>query len=103
MKSRTQAQARREAEEQLQVLVESSPAAIVTLDADGTILLANEAAQQMLAPEDSPLRGQSNARLPARALFRRAVPNLEELPHHPAVQGNRRNGEVFLAGVWFST
>src|SRR5579864_3509800 len=42
---------RRESEEQLQTLVESSPAAIVTIDANGNILLANEAAHQLLAPE----------------------------------------------------
>src|ERR1700758_3970348 len=45
----------REAEEQLQTLVESSPAAIVTIDLGGTILLANEAAQQLLAPGSRPL------------------------------------------------
>jgi len=41
---------RRDAEDQLQVLVESSPAAIVTIDTNGKILLANQAAQQLLAP-----------------------------------------------------
>lgn len=99
----TQQQARREAEEQLQVLVESSPAAIVTLDSDGTILLANEAAQQMLAPEDSPLRGQSIAGyLPA---LDSAVRSQTWKNFRTTLQckGSRRNGEVFLAGVWFST
>jgi two-component system, LuxR family, sensor kinase FixL len=62
----TQVKARREAEEQLQVLVESSPAAIVTLDANGTILLANEAAQEVLASGGPSLRGQNTgAYLPA--------------------------------------
>ena len=58
-----QVQARREAEEQLQVLVESSPAAIITLDGDGTILLANEAAQQVLAPGGPALPGQNTVRI----------------------------------------
>ncbi len=99
----TQQQARREAEEQLQVLVESSPAAIVTLDADGTILLANEAAQQMLAPDAAPLRGQSIAAyLPA---LRSAVQSKAWKNFRTTLQckGSRSNGEVFLAGVWFST
>jgi len=98
-----QQQARREAEEQLQVLVESSPAAIVTLDADGTILLANEAAQQMLAPDAAPLRGQSIAGyLPA---LHSAVRSQTWKNFRTTLQckGSRSNGEVFLAGVWFST
>ena len=41
--------ARREAEEQLQILVDSSPAAIFTTSADGSILLANDAAHRLFA------------------------------------------------------
>jgi PAS domain S-box-containing protein len=99
----TQQQARREAEQQLQVLVESSPAAIVTLDADGTILLANEAAQQMLAPMGAPLQGQNtSAYLPALLA---AVQSKSGKNFRTTLQckGSRSNGEVFLAGVWFST
>jgi PAS domain S-box-containing protein len=98
-----QVQARREAEEQLQVLVESSPAAIVTLDTDGTILLANEAAQEMLAPGGPALHGQNtSAYLPA--LFS-AVQSGSRKNFRTTLQckGRRGNGEVFLAGVWFST
>jgi PAS domain S-box-containing protein len=98
-----QQQARREAEEQLQVLVESSPAAIVTLDADGTILLANDAAQQMLAPGGDALPGQnSSAYLPA---LYAAVQSRNWKNFRTTLQckGRRNNGEVFLAGAWFST
>src|SRR5215472_10045292 len=57
---------RQEAEEQLQTLVESSPAAIVTIDLSGQILLANEAAQQLLAPDSRSLQGQDiSSYLPA--------------------------------------
>src|SRR5580704_7617080 len=41
-----QSDARLEAEEQLRILIESSPAAIVTADADGSVLMANEAAHR---------------------------------------------------------
>jgi PAS domain S-box-containing protein len=98
-----QQQARREAEEQLQVLVESSPAAIVTLDADGTILLANDAAQQMLAPGGDSLPGQNScAYLPA---LYAAVQSRNWKNFRTTLQckGHRNNGEVFLAGAWFST
>src|ERR1700704_3810727 len=49
---------RRDAEDQLQVLVESSPAAIVTIGSNGEIHLANQAAQQLFAPGLSSLKGQ---------------------------------------------
>jgi PAS domain S-box-containing protein len=99
----TQVQARREAEEQLQVLVESSPAAIVTLDTDGTILLANEATQEMLASGGPTLRGQ-NTRAYLPALYA-AVQSRSRKNFRTTLQckGHRSNGEVFLAGVWFST
>ncbi|PWU05187.1 MAG: hypothetical protein C5B51_15255, partial [Terriglobia bacterium] len=44
----TEQQRRREAEEQLRVLAESSPAAILTVDAAGTVLAANVAAHRLL-------------------------------------------------------
>ncbi len=99
----TQVRARREAEEQLQVLVESSPAAIITLDAAGNILLANEAAQEMLASGGPCLRGQNtSAYLPA---LYAAVHSTSWKNFRTTLQckGHRSNGEVFLAGVWFST
>src|SRR3984893_1010360 len=57
---------REDAEQQLRSLVESSPAAIVTIDSGGNVLLANEAAQHLLALEGKPLQGQEiNSYLPA--------------------------------------
>lgn len=94
---------RRDAEDQLQVLVESSPAAIVTIDMNGTISLANQAAQQLLAPDGSALQGQT---------IRSYLPSLQTIVQtQPArafrttlqCRGQRSTGEVFLAGVWFST
>jgi PAS domain S-box-containing protein len=99
----TQVQARREAEEQLRVLVESSPAAIVTLDSDGTILLANEAAQEMLASGGPALPGQ-NARAYMPALCSAVQSgNWKNFRTTLQCKGQRSDGEVFLAGVWFST
>jgi two-component system, LuxR family, sensor kinase FixL len=54
----SEAKLRQEAEQELQVLVESSPAAIITIDTTGTILLANQATRQLLAPDLETLRGQ---------------------------------------------
>src|SRR5208282_1426273 len=43
-----QRDARRDAEEQLRILIESSPVAIITADSDSSVLTANEAAHRLL-------------------------------------------------------
>ncbi len=99
--------ARRDAEEQLRVLVENSPVAVFTADATGTVLLANEAADRLFALERGALSGHS---------FAPYLPLLLELPtlrapapgapvFHTAIEcrGHRANGEIFQADVWFST
>ena len=99
----SQMQLRRDAEEQLQVLVDTSPAAIVILNRDGNVLLANESARQMLATAEEGLVGESIADyLPA--LHNLAISDRSHsLQTTIQCRGLRRNGEVFLAGVWFST
>jgi two-component system sensor kinase FixL len=94
---------RKEIEEQLQILVESSPVAIVTIDSNGAILLANEASQAFLAPGGETIVGQSISEfLPA---LRTAVQTQRSRQFRTELRcrGKRRNGEVFLAAVWFST
>jgi two-component system sensor kinase FixL len=94
---------REDAEEQLRSLVESSPAAIVTIDSGGSVLLANEAAQHLLAPGGAPLQGQAiSSYLPSLQTVIKTQPSRS---FRTALQctGQRKDGEVFLAGVWFST
>jgi two-component system sensor kinase FixL len=94
---------RQEAEEQLHILVDSSPAAIVTIDSSGQILLANNAAQTLFASEDTPVVGQSIALfLPA---LQSAVQTQRSTQFRTELRcrGRRRNGEAFLGAVWFST
>src|SRR3984893_833979 len=52
---------RRKTEEQLEFLISSSPATIFTLDANGNVLLANEAAHRLLRVEKGKLQGLSIA------------------------------------------
>ncbi|MES1257675.1 MAG: ATP-binding protein, partial [Acidobacteriota bacterium] len=99
-----EAKARADAEEQLKILVESRPAAVVTASSDGRILLANEAAHRLFAIPAGTLPGRSiHQFLPALL----NVPAADE--SHSAVRtamqcrGQRRGGEVFLADIWFST
>ncbi len=94
---------RRDAEEQLRAIIETSPAAIVTINSTGAILLANQAAQRLLAPVELPLTGQSiGAYLPA---LQAAVQQPPSRTFRTTLQGTGRRGcgDVFLAGIWFSS
>jgi two-component system sensor kinase FixL len=96
---------RREAEEQLRVLVQSSPAGILTLDQKGVVLAANGSANALFGmPEGSTLKGRSvRDYLPVLADALQLDIGME--PFHTAAQcqGRRQNSEIFLANTWFST
>ena len=99
----TQIGLRKEIEEQLQVLVESSPVAILTIDSTGVILIANEASQSLLAPGSAPIVGQPIGEfLPA---LQAAVQTQRSRQFRTELRcrGKRKNGEAFFAAVWFST
>jgi two-component system, LuxR family, sensor kinase FixL len=98
-----QVKLREDAEQQLRSLIESSPAAIVTIDSQGKVLLANEAAQALFSAGAAPLQGQA---------IRSYLPSLQTVLRTQSSRafrttlqctGQRSDGEVFLAGVWFST
>jgi PAS domain S-box-containing protein len=96
--------ARRAAEEQLEFLVESSPAAVLTTSSSGEILLANPAAHRLLGVADGKLPGRTIAAyVPALA----SVPSVNETDRifrtQMQTRGQRANGEVFLADVFFAT
>jgi PAS domain S-box-containing protein len=100
----TEIAARKDAEEQLKVLVESSPAAIFTTNAEGRFLLANEAAHKLFAVDTGTLQGASiHAYLPS--LLNLPSAQSEGCTFRTVMQchGKRQNGEVFLADIWFST
>jgi two-component system, LuxR family, sensor kinase FixL len=99
-----QSEARREAEGQLRILVETSPAAIITADTDGAILMANEAAHRMLALEPEVLPGQSIHRyFPSLANVSRQEATARLYRTTMQSRGQRADGEVFLAEICFST
>ena len=99
----THTKLRHEAEEELRILVDSSPAAIVTIDKSGRILLANEAARTLLTSESIILVGRSiNEFVPA---LQSAIQTARTNPFRTELRcsGKRLDGEAFLAAVWFST
>jgi PAS domain S-box-containing protein len=92
-----------ESQQRLKALVETSPAAIVTVDEHGTIELANQAAKAMLDP-----RAKNIVASPIAAF----LPDLhhairwEEAPQFRAsmqCRAHRSDGASFVADVWFST
>lgn len=98
-----QIRVRQDVEQQLEALIESSPAAIITVGPTGFIERANQAAQQLLSPEGPPLPGQSIASsLPALQAVAQSFTS-RVLRTTMQCQGRRLGGEVFLAAVWFST
>jgi PAS domain S-box-containing protein len=99
-----ESEARRDAEEQLEILVQSSPAAIFTTNEKGDVLIANDAAHRMFALLPGSMAGKP---------IRQFLPSLVNVPalndHSQSFRtvmqgrGRRQNGEVFLADMWFST
>jgi PAS domain S-box-containing protein len=91
-----------ETQRRLHILVETSPAAIVTADEHGLIEVSNQAAVELLLPTGGNLTGQpiatflpelQHALRPDGAQFRTSM----------MCQARRGNGEGFPAEVWFST
>jgi PAS domain S-box-containing protein len=92
-----------EAQQRIRILVETSPAAIVTIDERGFIGLANHAAADLMAPRNGDLIGR-----PIAAFLPELHQALrwEEGPQFRTsmqCRGHRASGEPFLADVWFST
>jgi len=93
----------RDSEEQLRVLIETSSAAILTLDGTGSVVQANDAASRLLGAEKNALLGQNIAGY---------LPALAQVPSEHGAQvfrttmeceARRQNGETFTANVCFST
>ena len=99
-----QVKLRQEAEEQLRILIETSPAAILTVGSDGRVLLANQAAHRLLGYGELPLTGQPVGKhLPVLATVARPDRPPTELRTTIEDRGRRLNGDLFLANIWFST
>jgi two-component system, LuxR family, sensor kinase FixL len=99
----TQIELRKDIEEQLRVLVESSPVAIVTIDSTETILLANEASQSLLAPGTASIVGQQIGEFLPALQAALQTQRSRQFRTELRCRGKRKNGEAFLAAVWFST
>jgi len=91
------------AQERIRVLVETSPAAIVTIDQNGFIELANLAAVDLLDPRDGHLIGYPIAAFLPELHHALRWEDRPQFRTSMQCRGHRGNGETFLADVWFST
>lgn len=96
---------RLEAEDQMKLLAESSPAAIFTLDENASILTANDAAREMLGfPGKRPIQGQSvGDLLPILADALKLDADRGNFRTAAQSRGRRVDGREFVAHTWFST
>ncbi|MCX6630200.1 MAG: ATP-binding protein [Candidatus Solibacter sp.] len=95
---------RQEAEQQVRILIETSPLAILTLDHSGRVELANESARELFGFEDESLQGSDVAPyLPILYRMLKSPRPAANLRTNVECKAQRRNGEVFLAHVWLST
>jgi two-component system sensor kinase FixL len=96
---------RHEAEEQLRILVDSSPAAILTVDKAGIVLAANNAtANLFMIPDGETMKGRNIAPyLPVLGEALEFDPGPEGFRTATQSQGLRDNGDIFLANTWFSS
>jgi PAS domain S-box-containing protein len=92
-----------EYQERLRVLVETSPAAIVTVDERGFIESGNRAASELIAPRDGKVVGNPIAAFLPELHHALRWDEGPQFRTSMQCRGHRDNGESFLADVWFST
>ena len=76
---------RQEAEQQVRILIETSPLAILTLDQTGHVALANESARELFGFEDESLQGSDVAPY---------LPILNRMLKNPRSAGNLRRSST---------
>ena len=95
---------RQQAEVEARALIESSPAAIVTVNADGTIDMTNAAAKRLLGLESESMAGQNIGdffpMLREMIKGRRVLSLVRTMVEG---SGRRRNGDMFFAQIWLSS
>ena len=93
------------AQERLKTFVESSPAAILTLNREGTVIAANHAAHVLFGlGAGQTLEGRSiKPYMPVLTDALRLGSGREELRTAAQAQGRKEDGTIFLSDAWFST
>jgi PAS domain S-box-containing protein len=99
-----QVELRHDAEEQLRVLVESSPAAILIVDNRGRVLDCNRAADHLFRVDAPGIKGKSIADyLPVLGSMPKGDANRQPFRTKIETRARRADGEVFPADIWLSS
>ena len=99
-----EAGARREAEEQLKFLIQTSPVAILVMSGSGEILIANSAADHLLLVQRGELVGRNISHyIPALGRVPSGDHASQTFRTEMQCPGKRDNNEIFMASVFFST
>jgi two-component system, LuxR family, sensor kinase FixL len=93
---------REEAERQLLALIESSPAAILTVDPVGAIEMANEAARRLLYTDGDLIGRNLDQYIPDAGVILNRLGPTSPLRTAMECRGKRENGDVFLGQLWMS-
>jgi two-component system sensor kinase FixL len=100
---REEALARSDAEGEARALVESSPAAVLTVDSEGKIARANEAARRLLGfTQGSPEGEAVETYIPLLGKLLRSKPTVRAMRTVVEASGHLRGGETFYAHIWVS-
>ncbi len=103
-KTMEEARTRADAENEVRALVEGSPSAILTVNSQGVIAIANEAARHLLGFGNVSLVGEPVEKyIPTLAQLvksRKAIPRLRTLVE---CRGRRRNGDPCYLQFWVSS
>jgi two-component system, LuxR family, sensor kinase FixL len=91
------------AQGRMQILIETSPAAILTVNSSGTIEMANRAAVELLVPREGQLLGTPVAAFLPELHYALRLEEGPQLRSMLQCKGHRGKGETFTADVWFST
>lgn len=92
-----------DAEDRVKTLVETSPAAIVTVDSSGFIELANQSAVELLQPPDGKLIGAPIAAFLPELHHALRWEDAPQFRSSLRCSGRKGNDEPFAADVWLST
>lgn len=102
-KAKQETRLRQEAEQEVRALVESSPAAVITLDSDGRIGMANAAARQLLRfSSDSPEGESIEKYIPSLANLLKSKQVAQLMRTMVEARGRRRDGEEIYLQAWVS-
>lgn len=103
-KTREEAQGRAHAAQEIRALIESSPAAVLTVDADCRIAMSNAAARRLLGfSEGSPEGHRIENYIPLLARLLKSKKGLSLMGTMVEASGHRRDGEPFYAQMWLSS